>query len=124
WRRGSIARSPCPCSSRRGSAKRRPGGRSRRSLAAPRLGVAAAAWPPGTRRPRSLGGDLRGWRLVFSDEFNGPSGSAIDGSKWSAETGGHGWGNSELQHYTNRLENVRQESGAMVISATPQGADQ
>ncbi|WP_437484526.1 RICIN domain-containing protein [Sorangium sp. So ce1014] len=64
-----------------------------------------------------------GWRLVFSDEFNGPSGSAIDGSKWSAETGGHGWGNSELQHYTNRLENVRQESGAMVITATPQGAD-
>ncbi|WP_437634087.1 RICIN domain-containing protein [Sorangium sp. So ce854] len=65
-----------------------------------------------------------GWRLVFSDEFNGANGSAVDGSKWSAEIGGQGWGNNELQYYTNRLENVRQENGSLVITATPQGASQ
>ena len=34
-----------------------------------------------------------GWTLVWSDEFNGPNGSAVDRSKWVLETGGEGWGN-------------------------------
>jgi beta-glucanase (GH16 family) len=38
------------------------------------------------------------WKLVWSDEFNG---SALDGSKWSLETGGDGWGNNELETYTD-----------------------
>ena len=33
--------------------------------------------------------------LVWSDEFE-----TIDTGNWSFETGGHGWGNQELQHYT------------------------
>ena len=33
------------------------------------------------------------------------------------ETGGHGWGNSELQYYTTRRANVRQEKGNLVIEA-------
>jgi len=48
------------------------------------------------------------WRLVWSDEFNGPAGSAIDGSKWGFDTGGGGWGNAELENYTSRTDNVRQ----------------
>jgi beta-glucanase (GH16 family) len=55
------------------------------------------------------------WKLVWSDEFNGPNGSAVDGSKWVAETGGGGWGNNELEYYTSRLENVSQRDGNLVI---------
>ncbi len=57
-----------------------------------------------------------GWRLVWADEFDGP-GSAPDGSKWTVETGGNGWGNNELQTYTARTNNVRVEAGHLVIEA-------
>ena len=58
----------------------------------------------------------RNWNLVWSDEF---SGTAVDTTKWSYDigTGTNGWGNHELQYYTNRPENVRQEFGNLVIEA-------
>ena len=49
------------------------------------------------------------WRLVWSDEFNGPAGTGVDTSKWVYETGGGGWGNGELEYYTNRTDNVYME---------------
>ncbi len=55
------------------------------------------------------------WKLVWSDEFNGPKGSAVDASKWVIETGGGGWGNDELEYYTSRLENVSQQDGNLAI---------
>jgi beta-glucanase (GH16 family) len=55
------------------------------------------------------------WKLVWSDEFNGPNGSAVDRSKWVTETGGGGWGNDELEYYTNRLDNAYQQDGNLVI---------
>jgi beta-glucanase (GH16 family) len=55
------------------------------------------------------------WKLVWSDEFNGPNGSAVDPSKWVTETGGGGWGNDELEYYTNRLDNAFQQDGNLVI---------
>jgi beta-glucanase (GH16 family) len=57
------------------------------------------------------------WRLVWSDEFNG---TALDRSKWILETGGNGWGNNELQFYTDRtgsVSNARVENGHLVIEA-------
>jgi beta-glucanase (GH16 family) len=42
-----------------------------------------------------------GWTLVWADEFDGPPG-APDPGKWSFEVGGDGWGNGELQFYTDR----------------------
>jgi beta-glucanase (GH16 family) len=57
------------------------------------------------------------WKLVWSDEFNGPSGSAVDASKWVSETGGGGWGNNELESYTARLDNAFQQDGNLVIKA-------
>ena len=54
------------------------------------------------------------WQLVWQDEFDG---NAIDRSKWQFEHGGHGWGNNELQHYTDRPENARIENGMLVIEA-------
>ncbi|MFT3775755.1 MAG: family 16 glycosylhydrolase [Minicystis sp.] len=63
-----------------------------------------------------------GWHLVWSDEFNGPDGSAVDGSKWKHDIGGGGWGNGELEYYTDGTENARLEGGNLVITATPAGA--
>ena len=56
-----------------------------------------------------------GWTLTWSDEFNGQNGSAVDLAKWVQETGGNGWGNDELEYYTNRLENAHEEDGNLVI---------
>jgi len=52
--------------------------------------------------------------LVWSDEFNG---STINSANWSFETGGGGWGNNELENYTNRPENARISNGMLVIEA-------
>ena len=52
--------------------------------------------------------------LVWSDEFNG---STINSANWSFETGGGGWGNNELENYTNRSENARISNGVLVIEA-------
>ena len=57
------------------------------------------------------------WSLVWSDEFDGPSGSAVDSSKWSFDLGGNGWGNNELETYTDRTVNAHVEGGLLVIKA-------
>jgi beta-glucanase (GH16 family) len=57
------------------------------------------------------------WILTWSDEFNAPDGTPIDSHKWTAETGGNGWGNNELEYYTTSTRNARQEHGALVIEA-------
>jgi beta-glucanase (GH16 family) len=57
------------------------------------------------------------WILVWSDEFSGSNGSAPDSSKWTIETGGDGWGNHELEYYTNRPQNTQIQNGSLVITA-------
>lgn len=63
------------------------------------------------------------WTLVWSDEFNGSNGSPVDGTKWAFDIGDGsdrgipGWGNNELQYYTNRTDNCYQENGCLVIKA-------
>ena len=66
------------------------------------------------------------WRLIWSDEFKGPDGSGIDPAKWTAAVGGSGWGNHELEYYTNRPANASISGGALVIKAIKEnytGAD-
>ncbi len=56
--------------------------------------------------------------LVWSDEFNGPAGTAPDNSKWLHDTGGSGWGNGELQYYTSSTRNAAMDGhGNMAITA-------
>ncbi|MDQ8204787.1 glycoside hydrolase family 16 protein [Pelagicoccus sp. SDUM812003] len=57
-----------------------------------------------------------GWQLVWSDEFE------VDGlpdpEKWGYDVGGHGWGNKELQYYTeSRAKNARVQDGLLIIEA-------
>ena len=57
------------------------------------------------------------WRLTWSDEFSAPNQSSFDANKWTAEIGGNGWGNHELEFYTSRPVNVFQRDGNLVIVA-------
>jgi beta-glucanase (GH16 family) len=50
--------------------------------------------------------DSRSWNLIWSDEFDDEAGTAINDQYWTHELGGSGWGNNELQFYTNLPENV------------------
>src|SRR5271163_3611012 len=66
------------------------------------------------------------WTLVWRDEFSGPDGSSPDSKKWTYDLGGKGWGNNELESYTDRKENARVEKGNLVITAQKEtftGAD-
>jgi len=54
------------------------------------------------------------WELAWSDEFDGKE---IDKAKWKYETGGHGFGNNELQFYTDRADNSFLDQGQLVIRA-------
>jgi beta-glucanase (GH16 family) len=67
-------------------------------------------------------GGLAGWTLTWSDEFNGPDGSAVDSTKWVYDTGGSGWGNNELEYYTSGTANAVQQGGNLVITATTANA--
>ena len=53
--------------------------------------------------------------LVWSDEFN--TAGAPDPSKWGYDIGAGGWGNAELQYYTNRQENAVVQGGVLKITA-------
>ena len=66
---------------------------------------------PASLPPQSM------WTPVWSDEFNGQDGSSADAKKWTYDLGGKGWGNQELESYTNRKENARIEKGNLVITA-------
>jgi len=56
------------------------------------------------------------YHMIWQDEFDGQG--HPDSSRWNYETGGDGWGNNELQYYTERrLENARLENGRLIIEA-------
>ncbi|WP_152393339.1 RICIN domain-containing protein [Paenibacillus guangzhouensis] len=58
------------------------------------------------------------WNLVWSDEFNGNFGAAPNAGKWDYNIGGNGWGNHELQNYTDRRDNSYLDgNGNLIIKA-------
>jgi beta-glucanase (GH16 family) len=68
----------------------------------------------------------KNYTLVWHDEFDGPNGALPDPKKWTYDLGGGGWGNQELETYTNRAENAHIENGNLVITAdkeTYEGSD-
>jgi beta-glucanase (GH16 family) len=74
---------------------------------------------PGTYLPIDNSGytsaaSYTGMTLVWSDEFNGKT---LNSSNWTYETGGGGWGNSELEYYTNSVNNTFLTGGYLVIEA-------
>lgn len=65
---------------------------------------------------------IQGMNLTWQDEFNG---TTLDTSKWNYEQGYYlnddpntwGWGNAELQHYTDSAQNVFVQEGKLNIRA-------
>lgn len=55
------------------------------------------------------------YSLVWSDEFE--KDGLPDNTKWNYDIGGNGWGNNELQYYSNRSENARVSNGNLIIEA-------
>jgi beta-glucanase (GH16 family) len=56
---------------------------------------------------------------AWSDEFDGAAGSLPDASKWTYDLGNGGWGNQELETYTNLAENVHLDGqGHLIIHVT------
>ncbi|WP_034058051.1 glycoside hydrolase family 16 protein [Lacinutrix jangbogonensis] len=55
--------------------------------------------------------------IVMQDEFN--TEGAPNNALWTYDvgTGDNGWGNNELQYYTDRTENVKVENGYLLITA-------
>ena len=63
---------------------------------------------------------IDGWNLIWNDEFNGNS---LDTTKWSYQigngltaSGNTGWGNNELQYYTDSKDNVYVSDGKLNIT--------
>jgi hypothetical protein len=83
------------------------------SLAAPALAAAPAAVP----------GPPSGWSTVFSDDFNGTSGTGID-SQWMYDTGaGSSFGTGEIETMTNSTSNVHLDgNGNLDITAVGSGS--
>lgn len=69
-----------------------------------------------------------GWRLVWSDEFEGPAGQSFESANWTPEIGDGcangicGWGNNEREYYTGDPENVSLD-GAGNLALSVQQAD-
>lgn len=64
--------------------------------------------------------EVPNYQLVWQDEFDGTQGQSPDAEKWAFDigTGDNGWGNQELQYYTNRSENVSLDGeGNLIITA-------
>lgn len=76
---------------------------------------------------RFVSTDTQPYTLRWSDEFDGPAGSAPDQTKWNYDIGGNGWGNNELETYTNRTQNAFLDGDGhliiKVIKETFTGAD-
>ncbi len=52
---------------------------------------------------------------IWHDEFDYTG--KPDSTKWSYDLGDHGWGNHELQNYTDLTKNARVENGKLIIEA-------
>ncbi|MDH3247978.1 MAG: family 16 glycosylhydrolase [Acidimicrobiia bacterium] len=72
-----------------------------------------------------------GWSLVWGDEFNEPAGTPPNPENWGYELGDGtvngipGWGNDELQYYTDSPDNAATDGqGNLVVTAAPANGQQ
>ncbi len=64
--------------------------------------------------------DYQYTNLVWEDDFN--TDGQPDATKWTYDLGAGGWGNQEVQTYTNDVENVTIEDGSLKITAVKEGS--
>lgn len=78
------------------------------------LTVTAFAIPISTKLVEGDTSASNGWKLVWSDEFNG---TELDRSIWNVEVNGYGGWNNELQYYCDSSENIDVSDGTLKITA-------
>lgn len=80
------------------------------------LAMAAQGKPTPPPPPPGPPLDYSNHTLAWSDEFDA---ATLDTSIWMHDigNGNAGWGNNELEYYTDRPENVRLENGELIIEA-------
>src|SRR6201997_5489592 len=100
----------------------RPKGGLALAIIAAGLAVVAAMVPAATAHA-AVPGPPSGWSTVFSDDFNGGSGSGID-SQWMYDTGpGSSFGTGEIETMTNSTSNVYLDgNGNLDITALGSGS--
>jgi beta-glucanase (GH16 family) len=90
--------------------------KSRTSLTAALLAAVALATVPLVTAPANAA-EPEPAAAAFTDDFDGPAGSAVDGSKWQLETGDN-VSNHERQYYTSGTDNAALDGqGNLVITA-------
>lgn len=58
------------------------------------------------------------WSVTWQDEFEGAAGAPPDPTRWVHQIGGSGWGNEELQYYTDSPDNAALDgAGNLIITA-------
>lgn len=81
------------------------------------VGLVACSLLAALASPPTAGAQATGWSLIWADEFAGQAGSVPDPSKWRYDTG-YGWGQGELQAYTDRTHNASLDGqGNLAITA-------
>ena len=84
------------------------------------LGTASALSGAGADAARAASGATAASSAVLlaADEFDGPAGSAPNPAIWRFDLGGNGWGNAELETYTDSRRNSALDGrGNLVITA-------
>jgi len=61
--------------------------------------------------------DVEYKNLVWADEFNSPGSPSATNWAYDLGTGQNGWGNGEVQYYTNRTDNITIADGILKITA-------
>lgn len=68
----------------------------------------------------------KGWKFesapVWADEFDYTG--APDSTRWGYDIGGNGWGNNELQYYTNSTDNASVANGILTITARKEAKEE
>ena len=78
------------------------------------LAMAAALILPCVSCAKTKTPDIDGYKLLWSDEFDGKT---MDQKKWNYEPHEPGWTNNELQEYTTSTDNVFVRDGKLVLKA-------
>jgi len=90
----------------------------RRFVALGLAGTAAAALGTATTIGRAAPANAASPVLLAADEFDGPAGSAPNPGIWRHDLGAGGWGNGELQTYTDSRRNAALDgAGNLLITA-------
>lgn len=85
---------------------------------AARSAAEPAAQPaPSASYDAPLGADTTG---VIQDTFDGPAGSKPNAAVWTIQTGGGGWGNKELQTYTDDAVYLDGDGHLVIQADVPQ----